>query len=156
MLPAASAGRRIATGALTLGVAAAVYAGLYAATAQRLVAADAPAEAYARAEEEVRQRKTEEAIAAVRAEHPELTAEEAARRVDVSAIEVGPEEVPTRFPLVPVIAILYMAGGATGLARAKPAAEGQRVTVAPRTVAAITLVAAAVLAQLAGTGGRVI
>lgn len=155
VFPAPSLARRIALAAATLGVAGGAYAALYAATSQRLEAADAATTSYARAEAEVRERKREEAVAQARAEHPELSDEEIRRQVEQTPIVVRPEDVPTKFPLAPAIAALYAMGALAALRRVKPADPDATATVSPKAALIAAALAALVLGALALVNGKV-
>ena len=138
---------------LTLGTAACVYAGLYELTGEKSVALDAPSAAYERAREEVMKGKKEALFRRLRESHPELSETEVQRLVERTPIIIRPDEVPKRFPLKPVIAILYAGGALMALRRVKEGPSGSLVRIAPRTTIVAVALAVAVLGVLVWTGG---
>jgi hypothetical protein len=95
---------------LTLGLAGCLYTGLYIVTNQRSVALDAAATAHQEDKRRVLRAKREALAAKLREAHPELSAEAVRRMAEQTSIAVDPEEVPRRFPLMPILAILYLGG----------------------------------------------
>jgi hypothetical protein len=151
LLPSNTAARRIGIAAATLGASCAAYAGLHAIEGRPLVAADAASMDRRRAEAEARRHRLEEALAKARAAHPDLGEAELRRLVESSLPPLRPEEVPSRFPLAPVIAGLYAAGGIGGLACAR--APGKTIPPpAPRAAAWAAGLAVLLLAFLAAAG----
>jgi hypothetical protein len=119
---------------LTLGLTGCLYAGLYIATNQRSVALDAAATAYQEGRERVLRAKRDALAAKLREAHPGLGAEAVRRMAEQTSIAVDPQEVPQRFPLLPVLAILYLGGilasvgsGRSELARGIPSISRGRV-----------------------------
>ncbi|MFH0844471.1 MAG: hypothetical protein V1930_03275 [Pseudomonadota bacterium] len=138
---------------LTLCITGCAYAGLYRWTAQRSVALDAPSRAYEEAEEEIRTVKRDELYRRIRETHPELTEEEVRLWVEKTPIPVHPDEVPHKFPLKPVIAFLYGAGGLFALLGWKGASLEPSGRISKRSVVLMVMVAGAILGLLAWTGG---
>ncbi|MBW1765636.1 MAG: M50 family metallopeptidase [Deltaproteobacteria bacterium] len=142
--------------ALTLGIAGCAYAGLYGLTGQRLMAVDAPILAFQRAEREVRKIKTEALYRKLCETRPELSDDGIRRLVEQTPIVIIPDEVPKKFPLPPVIAILYTAGALLALWRTKGGMPGSIIRISPRSVFFSAALAGAILGLLAWTGGWVL
>jgi hypothetical protein len=141
--------RRIGIALATLGVAAGAYAGLYAIEGAPFVAADAASMAQRRAEREEMRRRFEEALARARVEHPGMAEEDLRRLVEATLAPLRPGDVPAKFPLVPVLAALFAAGGAAGLWSVKPSAVLPVPFPSPRAVALAAALAALLLVALA-------
>jgi hypothetical protein len=144
---------RMALLALTLGVTSCVYAGLYGWTHQRSVAMESASLAHFRAVETVLAEKRAQLRKILQEAFPNLSEEETARLVASTPIQVRPEEIPGRVPLMPVIAISQIRGARAALRGmgSPPLSFGPWFTT--RKVALTCLLAAAVLASLASTGG---
>ncbi|MFH1023082.1 MAG: hypothetical protein V1809_06810 [Planctomycetota bacterium] len=149
IFPRSTAPGRVVVAMRTLGVAGALYTGLFFVTEGRLVSAEAPRAARERSVEEARQRKIEAVAAGIRRAHPDFPEDRVRREAATTPVVVRPEEVPSRFPLIPVLALLLAAGGVAALATVKP---GESVPAASplrfpsrRTVALATGLAALVL-----------
>jgi hypothetical protein len=144
---------RVALLALTLGVTICAYAGLYGLTHQRSAALETASIAHTRAMEAVRAEKRAELFRFLREALPDLSEEETARLAASTSILVRPDEVPGSPPLMPVLALLQILGALTALRgmQRTPASFGSWFTA--QRVAATCLLAAAVLAFLASTGG---
>jgi hypothetical protein len=140
---------------LTLGVSGSAYAGLYVMTRQRSLAMDTPLLAYERAEREVLEEKKDRLFRSLRKSRPELSAEEVRRMVARTPIRVRPEEVPERVPLRPVLGLLFALGALFALKRAKADGSLSRAPVDLRATTLAVVLALAVLAVLAWTGGWV-
>jgi hypothetical protein len=138
---------------LTLGLIGGAYAGLFGLTDQRSVALDAPLSAYKRAEEEVIKRKVEELFRRLRESHPELSETEIQRLVERTPIVVNPDEVPKKFPLKPVIAILYAAGALMALRGVREGVPDSHPGVDTRSFIMAVALAGAALGALVMTGG---
>ena len=95
---------------LTLGLAGCLYTGLFVVTNQRSAALDAASTAYQEDKRRVLRAKREALAARLREAHPELSAEAVRRMAEETSIAVDPGEVPRRFPLMPILAILYLGG----------------------------------------------
>jgi hypothetical protein len=139
--------------ALTLGLTTCTYAGLYGLTHQRSVAVETASLAHLRAVEAVRAEKKAELFRLLREAFPDWSEEETARLVERTPIHVRPEEVPGSPPLLPVLALCQILGALTALRgmQRTPSAFGSWFI--PRRAALACLLAGAVLAFLASTGG---
>jgi hypothetical protein len=132
----------------TLGLSSLVYVGLFMWTNQGLASITSPVAAYYREEARIIDKKKEELLQRLRQINPELTQEEVKTQVENTSIHVDPEEVPRRFPLIPVVVILYTFGALTAL---KKETGRKSFPIQPRaiTVLAICFLAALVVAMLA-------
>lgn len=137
---------------LTLGVTGAIYAALYVSTEQRSVALETPSIAYQRSEERIRQEKTAEHERQLRESHPEWTEEELARALARITIEVRPEEVDRKPPLIPILVLAYLIGAILAL---RPAERfiPSRARISPLVTLSTVILAAATLTLLVATNG---
>ncbi|MBN2125005.1 MAG: hypothetical protein JW821_11975, partial [Deltaproteobacteria bacterium] len=147
-------GVRIGTVLLTIGLAGALYAGLYALTQQRSMALDSPHLAYRREVRQLLEKKREALIARLRQNRPDLSDEEIRRLVERMPIEATPEEIPRKFPLKPILAALYCLGALGSLFRVPgPGPRGPPRTLKPQEIFPVLACAAALLGTLALSGG---
>ena len=137
----------------TLGVSSLVYAGLFAWTNQSLASTDSSIAAYYREEARVIERKKDELAQRLQKTYPELTQEEIQARVDSTHIHVEPDEVPTRFPMIPVFVILCLFGGSTALPKRKTRRAGPPIQPGVATVLMVCFLAAIALSTLTYTNG---
>jgi hypothetical protein len=138
----------------TLGVSSLVYACLFIWTNQELASITAPAAAYHREEARIIEKKKEELAQQLRETYPELTQEKVQTQVDNTPIHVDPKEVPTRFPMIPVLVILYTFGALTAL---KEETGRKNFPIQPKalTVLVVCFLAVIVVATLAYTDGTI-
>ena len=151
--PACTYPGRVIMVLLTLGVTGCLYSGLYVVANQRSAVLDAAARAYQRDKESVLHAKREALTAKLRTAHPELSAEAVMRLAEQTSIAVDPDEVPQRFPLMPILAILYLGGV---LASVGGSWSGSAETVGPISAALVfrlVALAALILGILAWSGG---
>jgi hypothetical protein len=139
----------------TLGVSIVVYGGLFCVTDQRLASADAAAASYRREAAKVIEKKKRELAQQMKAAHPELTEAEIQGRVNRTPIRVESAEVPVKFPMVPVVAILFLLGGLIALKPHKGERNAGVKRPKPGTPFVFCLLAAAVIAVLALNGETV-
>lgn len=137
---------------LTLGITGAVYAALYVTTRQRSVALETPSIAYLRAEERVRQEKTAEYAGRLRESHPEWTEEDVARALERTTIEIRPEEVDWKPPLIPFLFLAYFIGAILAL-RPGVGHIPSCARISPLVTLSSVVLAAAALAFLLSTSG---
>ena len=137
----------------TLGVSLLVYGGLFAWTNQSLASTDSSLAAYYREEARVIERKKDELTQRLQKTYPELTQEEIQARVDSAHIHVEPDEVPTRFPMIPVFMILCLLGGSTALPKRETGRAGSSIQPGVATVLMTCFLAAIVLFTLTYTNG---
>jgi hypothetical protein len=137
----------------TLGVTGMLYMGLYKWTAQTSVALDSPIRAHMRAEQNIRKEKAEAIYRRYKSARPELTEEEIRVLVEQTPIVVRPEEIPKKFPLKPVIALLFVLGGIGALWRVEPRGGVMRMPLSKKTVVFVVGLALSVLVFLTLTGG---
>ena len=151
--PARTFQGRIGILILTLGLTGCAYAGLFGLTGQRVMALDTPSLAYQRAEKEVREIKKEELYRSLRKSRPELPEEDARELVEKMPIIVEPDDVPKKFPLIPIIVVLYAAGALFALQNTKGGMVDSYERIAPRSGIFAVALAGAILGVLAWTGG---
>ncbi len=96
---------------VTLVVAMVVYGVLFVSTKQSVSLAQAPKAAYNREKASILEKYKKELFLKIREQNPELTLEQIQSIVDSTPISVDPDEVPERFPIIPVFAFLCIAGG---------------------------------------------
>ena len=137
----------------TLGVSSLVYAGLFVWTNQSLASTDSSIAAYYREEARVIERKKDELAQRLQKTYPDLTQEEIQARVDSTHIHVEPDEVPTRFPMIPVFVILCLFGGSTALPKRKTRRAGPLIQPGVATVLMVCFLAAIALSALTYTNG---
>jgi hypothetical protein len=111
IFPAKNAFRRIAVTALTLGIATIAYAGLYFGFGESLAAADAPEIHRAREIRRIAAEKRAALQKRLTQTRPDLSSEEIERIVEETPVFVKQTEIPRRFPLIPVQALLFACGG---------------------------------------------
>ena len=146
---------RIRVTGVTLGLTFLLYFGLYALTDQSSTAIDSPTLAYQRAEHEIRQMKIDARYRELRKSYPNLTEDAARRMARETPILIEPGEVPQKFPLKPVIALLYLLGGLSALGNVEGGARHAPHTFRKRTVTLCVTLAFALLAMLWCTDGWV-
>jgi hypothetical protein len=147
--------QRTAAIVLTLGLAGCVYAGLLSMSGEPLILLDAPSLAYREAEQEVRERKIEERFRSLQESHPELSAQEIKQLVKPKEIIVSREEVSTGFPLIPLMAALYVAGALLALKHCKRESSNSYVQVSLKSVIVTASLVGVVLGVLVWTGGSI-
>ena len=137
----------------TLGVSSLVYAGLFVWTNQSLASKDSSIAAYYREEARVIERKKDELAQRLQKTYPELTQEEIRARVDSTHIHVETDEVPTRFPMIPVFVLFCLLGGSTALQKRETSRAGPSIQPGAATVLMVCFLAAIVLSTLTYTNG---
>lgn len=137
---------------LTLGITGAIYASLYVTTEQRSVALETPSIAHLRAEERVRQEKRAELGRQLRKSHPEWTEEDLARALERVTIEVHPEEVVRKPPLIPFLVFAHLIGALLAL-RPSRGSTPSYPRISPLVTVSTVVLAAATLTFLVATGG---
>jgi hypothetical protein len=139
---------------LTLGLAAGLYSGLYIVTNQRSAALDAAATAQQEDKRRVLRAKRKAVAAKLREAHPELSAEAVWRMAEKTSITVDPEEVSRRFPLMPVVAILYLGGVLASIQGGRRSAlQGSIPPLSPGLICWWAMLAVIVLGVLMWSGG---
>jgi hypothetical protein len=133
----------------TLGVSVLVYAGLFWLTDQSLASADAPVAEYQREATKIIEKKKKELAQRIKTVRPELTEAEIQAQVDNTPIHVEPEEVPVKFPMIPVLVVLFLLGGLTALKNHELDGEGTPAQPKPRMVSLLFLLAVIVVSVLA-------
>jgi len=146
--PAGNFRSRVRSAVCTLGLVGCAYAGVYEATGQSSVALDAPLLAYKQAEERIRQVKKEELARKMRKFSSELSEEEIQGVVESTRIVVRREEIPTKFPMKPVLAVFCAAGALFGLRNAKKEDVASPARISPKSLIFVLSLAGAVLGFL--------
>ncbi len=95
----------------TLGIAMVVYGALFVSTNQSVSLAQAPKAAYNREKAGILEMYKRELFLKIREQNPDLSSEEIQAIVDSTPVSVDPDEVPVRFPIIPVFAFLCISGG---------------------------------------------
>lgn len=154
-LPGGRSGiQRLGLVAATLGIALASYAGFYTLSGAESRAMDAPRAAAQRAVEEAERQELAALIREVQKRYPGLTDDQARDLIGRLAVQGPPVEVPRKFPLKIVLACLFSMGGLCAVFRPRqPGRDVGEGSLSPRSVLAVTAVAASVLAVLGLTGG---
>ena len=153
LFPACTYRRRVIMVLLTLGVTGCLYSGLYVVTNQRSAALDAAARAYQRDKESVLRAKREVLTAELRTAHPELSMEGVMRLAEQTSIAVDPDEVPQKFPLMPILAILYVGGVFASLGGSRSGSSETMGPIPAALVFRLVALAALILGILAWSGG---
>ena len=138
---------------LTLGVTGCLYTGLYIVTNQRSAALDAAATAYQEDRQRVLRAKRDVLAAKLREARPELSAEAVRRMAEQTSITVDPGEVPRRFPLLPVLAILFWGGVLASVGGRRGGLSGGIPPISLSLVCRSALLAGIVLGILVWSGG---
>lgn len=144
---------RAAVLALTLGIAGCAYAGLYLWADQRSTAIDTPKLAYLQAQERVRKEKQEALARQLQAAHPDWGEEELRRQIARTPVRVRPDEVPRRFPLMPVLALAQIAGALVALRKGEAGSILSVTLIRPGPILFYLGLATAVLGALIWWGG---
>jgi hypothetical protein len=137
----------------TLGVSCLVYACLFVWTNQSLASVKSSSVDYYRKEALVIERKKAELAQKLQKTYPELTKAEIQARVGNTPIHVEPDEVPTRFPMIPVFLILCLLGGSMALPKKKSSRAGPPIQPGAATVLVVCFLAVIALATLTYTNG---
>ena len=140
---------------ITLGVSSLIYAGLFIWTNQHLASIDAPIAAYESEKAKIIEKRQEELAQRFREVYPDMTEEEIQSQVDHIPIHVDPDEVATKFPLIPVLVILCTFGGLAAML--KGGIQGVRISGQPRvaTIYMVCFLAAVVISVLVYTNGYI-
>jgi hypothetical protein len=149
LIPAGNFIGRLKITFATLGVSVLAYAGLFWLTDQSLASADAPVAKYRREATKIIEEKKKESAQRIKTVHPDLTEAEIEAQVDKTPIHVEPDEVPVKFPMVPVLAVLFLLGGLTAFKNRELTKEGMPAQPKRRTVFLLFLLAATVVSVLA-------
>ena len=83
---------------------------VFIATSEKLMITDAPRIYVEESKDEIRQAKLEELKQSLLESNPNISAEELERQLQGADIVVGPEEVPRKFPIIPILSTAYLLG----------------------------------------------
>lgn len=95
---------------ITLGFSVFVYSLFFISTSQRLIVLDAPKISYEISESDIRQKKREEFVENILKDRPDISREELNHIMQHTEIVVGADEVPKKFPIIPVVFFLCFIG----------------------------------------------
>jgi hypothetical protein len=94
----------------TLGLSICIYFLVFIATSEKLMITDAPRIYVEESREEIRQAKLEALRQSLLESNPNISAEELERLLQGADIVVSPEEVPRKFPIIPILSAAYLLG----------------------------------------------
>lgn len=94
----------------TLGLSICIYFLVFIATSEKLMITDAPRIYVEESKEEIRQAKLEALRQSLLETNPNISAEELKRLLQGADIVVSPEEVPRKFPIIPILSAAYLLG----------------------------------------------
>jgi hypothetical protein len=94
----------------TLGLSICIYFLVLIATSEKLMITDAPRIYFEISKEEIRQAKLEALKQRLLESNPNISAEELERLLQGADIVVSPEEVPRKFPIIPILSVAYLLG----------------------------------------------
>lgn len=150
--PANSFTARIGVAIVTLGLATLIYACFFWVTHDHLAAIEAPDVAWLVSVQKVKDDRSDQYLRQFMLKDKSLSEEEARQKVKGIPIEVNEEEVPRQFPMIPVLVLLYLAGGVGALKTID--SEGlPRQQISTGSLIWMVGLAAVVLLLLWGTGG---
>lgn len=109
--------------ALTLGFALITYLVFFIVTQQNLASVTASEEAFIREKERIFLEKQDALFTEIQQQHPELTAIEVQAMVDKTPIQIKTEDIPKKFPILPLLIGLCASGGMAALIKAPDSAE---------------------------------
>jgi hypothetical protein len=142
---------RLFISAGTLGVAVLVYAVMFFCTQQSLVSADASKLAFSREKARILKAKRIDLYNKMQQIHPELPEEQLWAKVDQTVVHVDKDRVPTPFPIIPVLAVFFFAGGFAALHQTSAACGNNQLPGMGSTLG-ITAISAGVLFLLFSLG----
>jgi hypothetical protein len=94
----------------TLGLSICIYFLVFIATSEKLMITDAPRIYVEASKEEIRQAKLEALKQRLLESNPNISAEELERLLQGADIVVSPEEIPRKFPIIPILSAAYLLG----------------------------------------------
>jgi len=95
---------------ITLGFSVFVYSLFFISTSQRLIILDAPKISYEISESDIRQKKREKLVENILKDAPDISHEELNHIMKHTEIVVSADEVPKKFPIIPVVVFLCFIG----------------------------------------------
>ncbi len=153
VFPADSFFGRLKITIMTLGFSSIVYGMLFLSTSQSLVSLDASTYAFKRAEAEIIEKKKAELSQRLLKENPKLTDEQLRSILDKTPVIVEPDEVPAKFPLLPVLGIFLAIGGIFGIGGQKIIIPDIIAPLNEKFIFLFAILSVLVIAVLASTGG---
>jgi hypothetical protein len=110
ILPAHKISNRLIICFATLGLSLCIYFLVFIATSEKLMTVDAPRIYAEESKDEIRQAKLEALRQSLLENNPNISAEELERELQGADIVVSPEEVPRKFPIIPILSAAYLLG----------------------------------------------
>jgi len=110
IFPSTRSTKRLMKCFITLGFSVVVYSVIFFFTSQRLIILDAQKISYEISESEIRQKKLEKMVEKILKDRPSISREELNHILGDTTIVVDPDEVPTKFPIIPVLSALCFIG----------------------------------------------
>lgn len=110
IFPSTRSTKRLMKCFITLGFSVFVYSLFFIFTSQRLIILDAPKISFEISESDIRQKKREKVIENILKDTPDISREELNHIMKHTEIVVGADEVPKKFPIIPVVFFLCFIG----------------------------------------------
>jgi hypothetical protein len=110
IFPAHKTSKRLIIFFGTLGLSICIYFLVFIATSEKLLITDAPRIYVEESKDEIRQTKLEALRQSVLEKNPNISADELERYLKGVDIVVSPEEVPRKFPIIPILSTAYLLG----------------------------------------------
>lgn len=136
----------------SLGLAVLTYAIFFIAAQQNLASTTASEAAFIREKELILQEKLDKLFAEIQRKNPELSVSEIQAIVDKMNIQVKREDVPKKFPILPVVIALSFLGGMAALIQKPEYIDISGIKLNNWRVAAYCVAASVVVLLLAYTG----
>ncbi len=155
IIPSTDFIKRTVFTALTLGAALFTYLILFIITNQSLASTTASEAAFQREKARILETKRQELFSKIQKENPELTKIEILAIIENAGIQVDPNEVPKKLPILPMIMVLYLIGGMAALFKKPKYTETSNFRTNIWEVLLYCLIATVVVSILAYTGGYI-
>jgi hypothetical protein len=110
IFPSTQSTKRLMKCFITLGFSVFVYSLFFIFTSQSLIILDAPKISYEISESNIRQKKREKVVETILKDTPDISREELNHIMKHTEIVVGADEVPKKFPIIPVVVFLCFIG----------------------------------------------
>jgi len=110
IFPSTRSTKRLMKCFITLGFSVFVYSLFFISTSQRLIILDAPKISYEISESDIRQKKREKLVENILKDAPDISHEELNHIMKHTEIVVSADEVPKKFPIIPVVVFLCFIG----------------------------------------------
>ncbi len=103
IFPSTRSSKRLIKCLITLGFSVFVYFLIFVLTSQRLIILDAPKISYEISESDIRQKKMDKIVEKILKDTPDISREELNHILKNTEIVVDADEVPKKFPIIPVL-----------------------------------------------------